>query len=107
MILLGRFLQGLGTVLGMVVHLYIFLLIAYAVLSWVSPDPRNPIVQFIRNATDPVIEPVKRRVPPLGMFDVSVILVILALYFVNIFLVSSILDYGELFLRQGKMAGAL
>lgn len=106
-ILLGNFLKAVGQLLGGIVNLLIFLLIARAVLSWVNPDPNNAIVRFINGSTDPLIDRVRRFVPPLGMFDVSVIIVIFALYFLDTFLVGSILAYGEKLLLSGMGAGAL
>ena len=95
MIALGNLLIALAQVLSSVIWLYIYVLFARAVLSWVSPDPRNPIVQFIYSATEPVLERIRRKVPPLGMLDTSVLIVFLALYFVNGFLVRTLADYGE------------
>lgn len=96
MVLIANFLAAVGNLLGALISIFIFLFIARAVLSWVSPDPRNPIVQFIYNATEPVLARVRSKIPPLGMFDLSVLLVILLLYFLSTFLVQSILDYAHI-----------
>ena len=56
---------------------------------------RRSVVQFIYSATEPVLDRVRRRVPPLGMLDTSVIVVFLVLYFINAFLVRTLADYGE------------
>lgn len=102
MLLFGYFLKAVAQLLGAVIGIFIFLFIARAILSWVSPDPRNPIVQFINNTTEPILSRVRSKIPPLGMFDLSVLVVILVLYFLDNFLVGSIRAYGELFLRTGN-----
>ncbi len=93
-ILIGNFLIAIGTVLHSVVWLFQFLFIARAILSWVSPDPYNPIVQFINGSTEPVLYRLRRYVPPLGMFDMSVLVALFGLYFLDIFLVQTIVELG-------------
>ena len=94
MILIGNLLIALGQLLSSVMTIFIFLFVAKAILSWVSPDPYNPIVRFINNCTDPILLKIRQKLPPLGMFDLSVIVAILALYFIQIFVCQSMLDYG-------------
>ena len=96
MILIGNILIGLGTLLSSLISFFIFLFIAKAVLSWVSPDPYNPIVQFINNCTEPILRYVRRVIPPLGMFDISIIIAILILIFVQSVLGQSLIDYGKM-----------
>lgn len=95
MIALGNFLIALAGVLSAVINIYYWILLARVILSWVSPDPRNPIVQFIYSATEPLLEKVRRKIPPLGMLDISVIVVFLALMFFDRFLVQTLADYGQ------------
>jgi len=58
------------------------------VVSWVSPDPRNPIVQFLYRSTDPILRPFRRILPPrrTGGIDFSPIFVILLIFFLKSFL---------------------
>ena len=49
---------------GWLLDIYSYIIIAAALISWVSPDPRNPIVQFLRQITEPVLGPVRRLLPP-------------------------------------------
>ncbi len=82
------FLTALANVLNLVIVVYIWLIIARAVISWVSPDPFNPIVRFLHRVTEPVLRPVRHRLPTVGMgLDLSPMIVILALYFLKEFLV--------------------
>lgn len=100
MILLGNLLLGISRVLDVVINIVIWLMIIRAVLSWVNPDPNNPIVQFLYSSTDPLLQRVRRYVKPVGMFDISVIVVILVLYFLETFLVGSIAQYGARFVQS-------
>ncbi len=102
MIALGNLLIALAGVLATIINIFYFLIIGAVILSWVSPDPRNPIVQFIYSTTDPVFAKVRKYVRPIGMLDLSPIVVLLALYFVNAWIVTSLAEYG----RQIKLGGA-
>jgi YggT family protein len=71
--------------LGWLLGLYSWVIIAAALITWVSPDPRNPIVMFLRQVTEPVLGPVRRLLPPwkTGGLDFSPLIVILAIQFVE------------------------
>ena len=70
---------------GWVLGLYSWVIIAAALITWVSPDPRNPVVMFLRQVTEPVLAPVRRLRPPwkTGGLDFSPLIVILAIQFVE------------------------
>ena len=73
-----------------------WIVIARAVLSWVSPDPYNPIVRFIHQITEPVLYQIRRRIPvSFGGIDFSPILVFLAIIFLQRFVVSSLLQMAQ------------
>jgi len=90
MFFIGYFLQAVAGLLHVLLSLVIIVVIARAVLSWVSPDPYNPIVRIIIQLSEPVLYPVRRRVPMFGGMDISPMLVILAAYFLDDFLVPSL-----------------
>ena len=90
MFIIGYFLQALAALLDVVLTLATFAIIARAVLSWVSPDPHNPIVRIIVQITEPLLFPIRRRVPYLGGIDFSPVIAILALMFLESFLVPSL-----------------
>jgi YggT family protein len=71
--------------LGWLLGLYSWVIIAAALITWVSPDPRNPVVMFLRQVTEPVLGPVRRLLPPwkTGGLDFSPLIVILAIQFVE------------------------
>ena len=91
MYVFGYFLKAVASVLNTVLWLYMWIIIARAVLSWVNPDPCNPIVRFIHNITEPVLYRIRSKLPVyFGGIDFSPILVILLIYFLQIFVIQSI-----------------
>lgn len=92
MFVVSNFFVAVAGVLNLVLTLYLWIVIARAILSWVNPDPRNPIVRFLHNATEPVLYPVRRALPYMGGVDLSPLVVIAAIYFLQIFLVGSLHD---------------
>ena len=93
MFILGNLLEAVAKILYMVFNLYMWIIIIRAVISWVSPDPHNPLVRILYQITEPVLSTVRRLIPLRGMgIDISPIIVIMIIYFLNTFLVQSILD---------------
>ncbi len=91
MFILANFFQAVAVVLDLALNIYLWIVIAGAVLSWVSPDPYNPIVRIINNLTEPVFYQIRKRLPVnFGGLDISPIIVILAIYFLQVFLVGSL-----------------
>jgi len=91
MFVIANFLGAVARVLDILLSLYMWIIIGRAVISWVNPDPYNPIVRFLNSATEPVLYPIRRRLPlNLGGIDFSPILVILAIIFIQSFLVQSL-----------------
>jgi len=98
MFVISNFLAALASVLNLLLSAYMWIIIIRALISWVSPDPYNPIVQFLRSATDPVLYRVRRWLPvSFGGIDFSPIVVIAALIFLQAFLVQSLLDLSRAF----------
>ena len=92
MFVMGNTLLGLATVLDYILTFYSWIIIARALLSWVNPDPWNPIVQFLTRATEPVLAPIRRRLG-LGIgIDLSPLIAIAAIWFLQIAVVQSIKD---------------
>jgi len=91
MLVFRNLLIAVATVIDYVLVFYMFIIIARAVLSWVSPDPYNPIVRFIHNVTEPVLYQIRKRLPMMyGGIDFSPIIVILIIIFLRIFVVNSL-----------------
>ena len=90
MFIVANLLNAVAAVLGMLLTFYMWIVIARAVVSWVNPDPYNFIVRFLTMATDPLLYQVRRRLPvSFGGLDLSPIVVIAGIYFLQIFLVNS------------------
>ena len=91
MFVFRNLLVAVATVLDYVLVFFMIITIARAVLSWVSPDPYNPIVRFIHNVTEPVLIQIRKRLPMMyGGIDFSPIVVILIIIFLRIFVVNSL-----------------
>ena len=90
MFVLGYFLQAVAGVLHIILMTATIVIIARAVLSWVSPDPYNPIVRIITQLSEPILFPVRKRVPYLGGIDFSPLIVLLLITFLDNFLVATL-----------------
>jgi len=93
MFILGNFITALVTIVDYGLTLYMWIIIARALISWVNPDPYNPIVIFLYRATEPVMAPIRRWLPLRGLgIDVSPIVAIAAIVFLQMFLLKSLLE---------------
>ena len=88
--ILGNLLQATAQVLNIVLQLYMWIIIIRALLTWVNPDPNNPIIQFLYSITEPVLHRVRQLIPMSGIgIDFSPIIVLLVIVFLQSFLVQS------------------
>lgn len=101
MFVIGNLFIALGNILDILLNIYMWVIIISALISWVSPDPYNPIVRFLYGVTDPVLRPIRRRVGIFGGIDFSPIVVILIIMFIRYFLIRSLIELGF------KMKGGL
>ncbi|MEW6387133.1 MAG: YggT family protein [Thermodesulfobacteriota bacterium] len=97
MIAIKHFLVAVATVVGWALDIYMWLIIARAILSWVNPDPYNPIVRFLYNVTEPVLGYLRRRLPLfVGGLDLTPLVVLAAILFFKVFLVQTLIDYARM-----------
>ena len=96
MFAIGNIILGVAKVLGVVLNIYMWVIIIRALLSWVNPDPYNPIVQFLTRITEPVLRPLRKLVPTwkLGV-DLSPLIAILIIYFLEIAVVDTLARFGN------------
>jgi len=88
----GTFLLAVGTILDQVITLYIWIVIIAAVISWVRPDPYNPIVQILYRLTNPVYDFIRRYIPTtIQGIDLAPIIVIFGLQFIKLFFITLLL----------------
>jgi YggT family protein len=82
------FITSVANLLHIVLNAYMWIIIIRAVISWVNPDPFNPIVRFLYQVTEPVLRPIRRRLPTFQLgLDLSPLVVLLVIYFLDSFLV--------------------
>ena len=91
MFVLGNFVDALASLVSILLTIMYWLILIRALLSWVNPDPFNPLVQFLTRVTEPILEPVRRLLPPLPI-DISPIIVFFVILFLQKFLVASLYD---------------
>jgi YggT family protein len=93
MFVVSNFLIAIARILDIGLSLYMYIIIARAILSWVNPDPYNPIVRFLNSITEPVLYRIRKRLPLFfGGMDFSPIVVILAIIFIQSFVVQSLVE---------------
>jgi YggT family protein len=93
MFVFSNFLIGIATILNIGLTIYMYIIIGRAIISWVNPDPYNPIVRFLNSITEPVLFRIRRKLPLFfGGIDFSPIVVILAIIFLQSFVVQSLFD---------------
>lgn len=92
MFVLSNLLQAVAQILDIALSIYIWVIIIRALISWVNPDPYNPIVRFLYQVTEPVLYRVRKIIPPLGGIDISPIIVIFAIIFLKRFLVATLFE---------------
>jgi len=96
MFVISNLLIAVAKVVDLALTVFMWIVIARAILSWVSPDPYNPIVRFIHNVTEPVLYQIRKRIPlNFGGIDFSPIIVLLAVIFLQRFLVASVYELAQ------------
>jgi len=85
---LSTLIEAIAQILHMVINIYIWVVIISALITWVKPDPYNPIVQVLRRLTEPVYEFIRKYIPTMiGGIDLAPIIIILGLQFLDLFAV--------------------
>jgi len=89
--MLSNFLLALSKLINFVLGAYMWIIIGRAIISWVNPDPHNPIVRFLYEVTEPVLARIRRVVPAfIGGLDFSPMILILIIIFLQSFLVPTL-----------------
>jgi len=93
MFVVSNFLIAIARILDIGLSLYMYIIIARAIISWVNPDPYNPIVRILNSVTEPVLFRIRKKLPLFfGGMDFSPIVVILAIIFFQTFVVQSLVQ---------------
>ena len=90
MFLLSNFLLAVAKLINFVLGAYVWVVIARAVISWVNAEPYKPIVRFLVQVTDPLVNRIMRFLPSMGGFDLSPMMRIMAIIFLQSFLVPTL-----------------
>ena len=96
MFVIANLLVAVAQVLDYILWAYLWIIVGRVIVSWVNADRYNPIVRFLYSATEPVLERVRRRLPVYGTgFDLSPIVVWIAVIFLQRFLIQSLYDLAN------------
>jgi YggT family protein len=95
MFIVANLVEIIARILDIGLTLYMWIVIIRALLSWVNPDPYNPIVRFLYRVTEPVLRPVRRLIPMGNIgIDVSPVIVIVVIYVLQNFVVRSMMEFA-------------
>ncbi len=92
MFIFGNLLSAIAQIFDIILSLYMWVIIIAALISWVNPDPYNPIVRFLHSVTDPVLRPIRRRIGIAMGIDLSPLIVLLVILFIRRFIIVSLLE---------------
>ena len=93
MFVLANFIEAIAQVLLVILNILFWCIIARAIISWVNPDPYNIIVQMLHKITEPILYPIRRLIPLYNIgLDLSPIVAIIAIMFIKIFLIQSLMQ---------------
>jgi YggT family protein len=91
MFIFGNLLIAIANILDIILTAYMWIVIIAAVISWVNPDPYNQIVRLLYSVTEPVFRRIRRIIGTrLGPIDISPMIVILVIIFIQKFLITSL-----------------
>lgn len=92
MFILANLIIALARVADILLSIFWWLLLIRVLVSWVSPNPFNPLVQFLYRSTEPILDPIRRLLPPMGPVDFSPIIAFFLILFLQSFFVQSLFD---------------
>ncbi|TAL27687.1 MAG: YggT family protein [Nitrospirae bacterium] len=95
MFILVNLILAIANILDVLLGIYKWIIIIAALITWVNPDPYNPIVRFLHSVTEPALRPIRRLIGHrLGPIDISPLIVILAIIFAQSFLIKSLIEFA-------------
>ncbi len=96
MFVLANFIWAIAGVIDIALNFCLFIIIGRVIISWLSVDPYNPIVQFFISTTEPILAPIRKKIKlKIGMLDISPMVVMLVIYFIKTVLVESLRQYSR------------
>jgi YggT family protein len=95
MFVFGNVMLGIAKVLDILLSIYMWVIIIRALISWVNPDPYNPIVQILTRITEPALRPIRKLVPPYKIgIDLSPLIVVLIIIFLQYAVIDTLKSIG-------------
>ena len=94
MFILANLITAVAQILDILLSVYMWVIIIAALISWVNPDPYNPVVRFLYSVTEPVLRPIRRRIGIGIGIDISPMIVILIIWFIRSFLIKSLIEFA-------------
>lgn len=94
MAILGNVIIFIANILDIALTIYSFIVIASVLISWVRPDPYNPIVRFLYKVTEPILQPIRKLLPFRLPVDISPLILLLFIYFIQKVLITSLIELG-------------
>ncbi|NLX53225.1 MAG: YggT family protein [Deltaproteobacteria bacterium] len=89
----GNFLIAIARIIDILLTVYLWIIVARALISWVNPDPYNKIVIFLYRITEPVLRPIRRIIPRHSLpIDFAPLVVLLIIIFLQYFLVQTLIQ---------------
>lgn len=98
MSLLGYLLVALAKIFSLIIDVYTMIVIVSALISWVNPDPYNPLVRILRGLTEPIYTRIRRLLPRSALhlgIDLSPVILLILLVFIETLFVSFLFDVGQ------------
>jgi len=96
MFVAAKLIYAIAVILDKALYAYMLIIIARALISWVNPDPYNPIVRFLVSVTEPFLYFIRRKLPVyFGGFDFSPVIAIFIIYFLQIFLIPVLIEWAK------------
>ena len=92
MILVSLSLQGFGELINLTINMFMFFIVILAIISWIQPQGHNPILSLFAQITDPLLRPIRRRLPPMGGLDLSPMILLFLLGLSKILIVGQIME---------------
>jgi YggT family protein len=95
MFVFGNFIYGVAYVIENILNIYFWIILIRAVMSWIQPNPYNPLVRIIYKLVDPVTYRISRIIPTrIGAIDFAPFILMILIIFLQKFLVRSLFELG-------------
>ncbi len=96
MFVAGNLIIAVAQIFSMILTFFMWAIVIRALISWVNPDPYNPIVQILHRLTDPILGRLRRLIPMYNMgIDLTPLIAIISIIFLKLFVVTTLIQLGQ------------